>query len=179
MRTDQQEGCVLWFTGLPGSGKTTLATALSRVLVAREMAVSMLDGDQLRSGPHADLGFSDEDRTEHVRRVAYKAKALEQSGNVVLVALISPFERDRQMARAVIGKNFLEVFVNCPLEVCEQRDVKGLYQKARSGVLKAMTGIDSAYEVPRHPDIELHTNRKSISECIELLVSSPNFVKLL
>ena len=147
-----QEGKVAWFTGLSGSGKSTLANAVSLELAARRVPHAILDGDTLRLGLNKDLGFSEADRVENIRRTAEVATMMADSGLIVLVSLISPYRTDREHAKDIIGAHrFREVFVDTPLEVCEQRDPKGLYQKARAGLLPNFTGIDSAYEPPEHP----------------------------
>ena len=149
-------GHVLWFTGLSGAGKSTLANALDQALHAQGAHTVLLDGDQIRHGLCRDLGFSDADRAENIRRVAEVAGLMADAGLLVLVAFISPFRRDREGARALIGaQRFTEVYVDTPLAVCEQRDVKGLYKKARAGQLPLMTGIGSPYEPPDRADIVL------------------------
>ena len=145
-------GRVLWFTGLSGSGKSSLANALEVELHARGQSTYLLDGDNLRQGLNKDLGFSGTDRAENIRRVAEVARLMMDAGLVVLTAFISPFRQEREMARELIGPDhFFEIFMDTPLAICEQRDSKGLYKKARSGLLLHMTGIDSPYEVPLKP----------------------------
>ena len=152
-RLNGHAGCVVWFTGLSGSGKSTLANALEVELHARGLRTYILDGDNVRQGLNRDLGFTDADRVENIRRIAEVAKLMLDAGLVVITAFISPFERERDMAREVIGsEHFVEVYVDTPLAVCEQRDVKGLYRKARAGKIPNMTGINSPYETPRRPD---------------------------
>jgi bifunctional enzyme CysN/CysC len=151
-------GGTIWFTGLSGSGKSTVAAGVERLLVAGGQPASMLDGDNVRHGLNSDLGFSDEDRTENVRRVGEVARLLADAGVVALVPVISPFRAGRAAARAAheaAGLRFLEVFVDTPLETCEARDPKGLYAKARRGELLGMTGVDSPYEAPLRPDLVL------------------------
>lgn len=151
-------GATIWFTGLSGSGKSTVAAAVERLLVTGGQAASMLDGDNVRHGLNGDLGFSDDDRAENVRRVGEVARLLADAGVVALVPVISPFRAGRDAARAAheaVGLRFVEVFVDTPLEACEARDPKGLYAKARSGELLGMTGIDSPYEAPLRPDLVL------------------------
>jgi bifunctional enzyme CysN/CysC len=153
-----QRPCVVWFTGLSGAGKSTIATALERRLYALGRHTYLLDGDVVRSGLSKDLGFADCDRAENVRRLMEVAKLMIEAGLIVLVAAISPFKRDRQQARALVAPNeFLEVFVDAPLAVVETRDPKGLYARARRGELRDFTGIDSAYEAPDNPDVHLDT----------------------
>lgn len=149
-------GAVLWFTGLSGSGKSTVAGALEQALHARGVATYLLDGDNVRHGLCRDLGFSDHDRRENIRRVGEVARLMVDAGLVVLSAFISPHRAERQMVREVVGEGrFLEIYVDTPLAVCEARDPKGLYRKARAGELRNFTGIDSAYEAPLAPDLHL------------------------
>ncbi len=150
------KGRVIWFTGLSGSGKSTIANALEVELHTRGQRTYILDGDNVRQGLNKDLGFTDADRVENIRRIAEVAKLMMDAGLIVMTAFISPFRREREMARELIGiENFVEVYVNTSLEICEQRDVKGLYKKARNGLLPNLTGLNSPYEAPEHPDIEL------------------------
>jgi bifunctional enzyme CysN/CysC len=149
-----QKPCVIWITGLSGAGKSTLANLLEARLIADGRHTYLIDGDNLRYRLNRDLGFSDRDRAENIRRAAEVARLMVDAGLIVLVALISPLQVDRQLAREVLGyDDFIEVFVNVPLEVAEARDPKGLYKKARSGEIKHFTGIDSPYEAPLHPDL--------------------------
>ena len=180
-RTDRQllnghAGKVIWLTGLSGSGKSTLANALDVALYERGLRTYLLDGDNVRSGLNRDLGFSNADRVENIRRIAEVAHLMMDAGLIVLTAFISPFAREREMARTLIGaENFLEIYVDAPLEVCEQRDVKGLYKLARSGKIAHMTGIDSPYEPPAAPDYTAQTDQKSlesiVSEMLQILSS--------
>lgn len=150
------QGVVLWFTGLSGSGKSTVAGALEQALHAQGVSTYLLDGDNVRHGLCRDLGFSDEDRRENIRRVGEVARLMVDAGLVVLTAFISPHRAERQMVRDMLGpRQFMEIFVDTPLAICEQRDPKGLYRKARAGELKNFTGIDSAYESPLSPDVYL------------------------
>ncbi|MDV5138899.1 MULTISPECIES: adenylyl-sulfate kinase [Yersiniaceae] len=151
----RHQGAVLWFTGLSGSGKSTVAGALEQALHAHGVSTYLLDGDNVRHGLCRDLGFSDDDRRENIRRVGEVAKLMVDAGLVVLTAFISPHRAERQMVRELLGDRFIEVFVDTPLELCEARDPKGLYKKARAGELKNFTGIDSVYEAPEAPDIHL------------------------
>lgn len=154
------KGKVIWFTGLSGSGKSTIANALEKELHAQGKRTYILDGDNIRQGLNKDLGFTDADRVENIRRVAEVAKLMMDAGLIVMTAFISPFRAERQMARDLIGEeNFIEVFVDTPLAVCEQRDPKGLYKKARSGQLPNMTGINSPYEPPATPDVRIDTTQ--------------------
>ncbi|WP_017345514.1 adenylyl-sulfate kinase [Pantoea sp. A4] len=150
------QGVVLWFTGLSGSGKSTVAGALEQALHAAGVSTYLLDGDNVRHGLCRDLGFSDDDRKENIRRVGEVAKLMVDAGLVVLTAFISPHRAERQMVREQLGEGqFIEVFVDTPLAICEARDPKGLYKKARAGELRNFTGIDSAYEAPEAPEIQL------------------------
>ncbi len=149
---DEARGFCIWLTGLPSAGKTTIAKELVPRLRARGRHVELLDGDEIRTGLSADLGFDRASREKHAQRVTYVAKLLARNGTIAIVALISPYRTSRARAREQIGA-FVEVYVNTPIGVCEQRDVKGLYQKARAGEIKEMTGIDDPYEPPEHPDL--------------------------
>lgn len=162
---------VIWFTGLSGAGKTTLATELKVKLEQIGLPVYLLDGDLLRAGINADLGFSHKDRSENIRRAAEVAKLFCEAGYCVLATFISPFESDRSLARQIIGHHrFKEVFVQCPLAVCEQRDVKGLYKKVRAGLITQFTGIDSPYEEPTSPDVVIHSNEQSVEGAVNLIL---------
>lgn len=161
---------VLWFTGLSGSGKSTLASGFETYLHNQGLPTYILDGDNIRSGLNSDLDFSSEHRSENIRRIAEVAKLFVDAGVVVLTAFISPFEEDRAKARQIIGEaDFMEIYVDCPLEVCEQRDVKGLYKQARAGKIKHFTGIDSPFEPPKAPDVVIDTASHSLEMCIENL----------
>lgn len=164
---------ILWFTGLSGSGKSTLASSVEEVLFYKyNCHTYILDGDNIRTGLNKDLGFSEEDRRENIRRIAEVAKLFVDAGIIVLTAFISPYRRDRQMARELVEKEeFIEIFVKCPLEVCEQRDVKGLYKKARRGEIKNFTGIDDPYEEPENPEIIVETDKHTIEECTQQIIS--------
>lgn len=162
-------GKVVWFTGLSGSGKSTIANAVDEVLHGRGLKTYILDGDNIRMGLNKDMGFSPEDRKENIRRIAEVAKLFADSGTIVLTAFISPYIEDRQMARDIIGDDFVEVFVNTPLEECEKRDPKGLYKKARAGEIKGFTGIDAPYEEPKNPEITL--NNESIMASVDIVVN--------
>lgn len=166
-------GATLWFTGLSGSGKSTIAVAVERALLGSGRPAYLLDGDNLRHGINADLGFSSEDRTENVRRVGEIARLFADSGVVALVPVISPYREDRDRARAaheVAGLRFLEIFVDTPLELCEQRDPKGLYGRARAGEIKGFTGIDDPYEAPASPDLVLATAELQVEESVGLVL---------
>jgi bifunctional enzyme CysN/CysC len=153
-----QKPCVLWFTGLSGAGKSTIANLVEKKLHAEGRQTYLLDGDNVRHGLNKDLGFTDEDRVENIRRVAEVARLMVDAGLIVLVSFISPFRAERRLARSLVeGGEFFEVFVDTPLAAAEARDAKGLYKKARRGELKNFTGIDSPYEAPEHPEIKLDT----------------------
>lgn len=166
-----QKPKVIWFTGLSGSGKSTLATHLEFQLTAQKFKTYLLDGDNVRMGLNKDLDFSNDSRKENIRRISEVSNLLLDAGLVVLSAFISPFEEDRNQVRTIVGKsNFIEVFVDCPLQVCEERDVKGLYKKARLGEVKNFTGISSPYERPVNPDITIPTHLQSLDESLILLL---------
>lgn len=171
----QQRPAVLWFTGLSGSGKSTIANAVERLLFEAGKHSYLLDGDNIRHGLNKDLGFSDEDRVENIRRIGEVAKLFVDAGNFVLTAFISPFNEDRKQVRELLEEGqFIEVFIDTPLELCEERDPKGLYKKARAGQIKNFTGIDSLYEAPMVPDIHVKTANKTVMQCAELIVSHLN-----
>ncbi len=167
-----QKPCVIWFTGLSGSGKSTIANAVEKELFNRTCKTYLLDGDNVRHGLNKDLGFTDLDRIENIRRIGEVSKLFVDSGLIVLTAFISPFKADRQIARSLVKYDeFIEVYIDTPLEVCEQRDPKGLYKKVRDGAIKNFTGIDSPYEEPKEPQIHLAPHKQSISECTDIIVS--------
>ncbi|HEV2330874.1 MAG TPA: adenylyl-sulfate kinase [Verrucomicrobiae bacterium] len=164
-------GCVIWFTGLSGSGKSTIAVELERELFNLGRQTRILDGDNIRHGLCSDLGFSPKERTENIRRVGEVARLFADTGIICITAFISPYRADRDLARAIAPPGrFIEVFLNAPLEVCEQRDSKGLYARARAGELKQFTGISAPYEAPLKPEIELHTNALSVGECVTIIL---------
>ncbi|MEW5322406.1 adenylyl-sulfate kinase [Geobacillus thermoleovorans] len=163
---------ILWFTGLSGSGKSTVANAVSRRLFELGIQNYVLDGDNIRHGLNKDLGFSAADRTENIRRIGEVAKLFVDSGQFVLTAFISPFAEDRALVRRLVEEDeFIEIYVNCPLEECEKRDPKGLYQKARRGEIREFTGIDSPYEAPEAPELMIETHRYSVDECAEQVLA--------
>ncbi|WP_323751996.1 adenylyl-sulfate kinase [Marinobacter sp.] len=167
-----QKPCLLWFTGLSGSGKSTIANALDVALHQRGYHTFLLDGDNVRHGLCSDLGFSDDDREENIRRVGEVCKLFADAGLIVMSAFISPFTSDRRMVRKLFpAGEFIEVFMDAPLETCESRDPKGLYKKARSGEIKHFTGIDSPYEVPSHPELRLDTSQNTVEECVDSLIA--------
>lgn len=162
---------VLWFTGLSGSGKSTVANALAQRLYEQGIRNYVLDGDNVRHGLNKDLGFTDQDRTENIRRIGEVSKLFVDSGQVVLTAFISPFVADRELVRSLLEDDeFIEIYVNCPLEECESRDPKGLYDKARKGLIPDFTGIHSPYEEPINPELEVNTNQFSVDECVEQII---------
>jgi bifunctional enzyme CysN/CysC len=170
-KLNNQKPCVLWFTGLSGSGKSTLANELEKKLFEMGHRTYVLDGDNVRHGLNKDLGFTQEDRIENIRRVAEVAKLMVDAGLIVLTTFISPYRADREMARSLFNEGeFFEIFVDTPLEVCEKRDPKGLYKKARKGEIKNFTGIDSAYEVPKHADLTISTHKDMIEQTIKKLL---------
>ncbi len=157
---------LLWFTGLSGSGKSTLANAVEDQLFKRGFDTYILDGDNIRSGLNADLDFTDKSRKENIRRISEVGKLFVDASVITLTSFISPFRDDRAMARTLIGpKYFVEIFVDCPLDVCENRDVKGLYKKARNGEISNFTGIDSPFETPSNPEVYVNTHEMNLEEC--------------
>jgi adenylyl-sulfate kinase len=169
------QGCVVWLTGLSGSGKSTLSRGLERDLFARNLQAIVLDGDNLRHGLNSNLGFSPEDRTENIRRAAEVGTLLAAAGHIAIIALISPYRQDRQAARAIAGRggcSFVEIFVDAPLEVCEERDPKNLYRKARAGELRGFTGIDAPYEAPESPEIHVRTGELGIEASLALIIDT-------
>lgn len=157
-------GLVLWFTGLSGSGKSTLAQEVQGALFERGCQTYVLDGDNVRHGLNKDLGFSPADREENIRRIGEVAKLFADAGVIALTAFISPYRADRDQARAISGDSFVEVYVRCDLEVCESRDPKGLYKKARAGLIPEFTGISAPYEAPENPELVVDTSRESLAE---------------
>lgn len=160
---------VIWLTGLSGSGKSTIANLLFKILHESGNLVYVLDGDNIRSGLNKDLGFSDDARKENIRRISEVAKLMSDAGVIVITAFISPFREERLTAKNIIGENFLEVFVDADLEVCETRDPKGLYKKARAGQIPNFTGIDSPYESPLNPDLRVNTATSDLEGCVQLI----------
>jgi adenylyl-sulfate kinase len=168
----RQRPCLLWFTGLSGSGKSTIANALDVALHHRGYHTFLLDGDNVRHGLNRDLGFSDADRVENIRRVGEVSKLFADAGLIVISAFISPFASERLMVRQLFPEGeFVEVYMETPLETCEQRDPKGLYKKARAGAIRQFTGIDSPYESPRHPEVRLDTAKLSVDQCVDTLTA--------
>lgn len=166
-----QHGLTIWFTGLSGSGKSTVAVALERELSSLGYMSRILDGDNIRSGINSDLGFSEADRRENIRRIAEVCKLFTDTGIIALAAFVSPTSALRKLAREIVGKErFFEIYVSTPLEECERRDVKGLYAKARSGAIPEFTGITAPFEEPEHPELRLDTTHLSVEECVRLIV---------
>lgn len=172
VKTFGHRSCVLWFTGLSGSGKSTIAVEVERVLISRGVHAYVLDGDNVRHGLNADLGFSEEDRRENIRRLGEVSRLFVEAGLIVITAFISPFREDRDRVRSLLGEGeFLEIYAKCPIELCETRDPKGLYAKARAGEITDFTGIDSPYEEPINPELILDTDTMEVTECVERVVA--------
>ena len=178
-----QRGCVLWFTGLSGSGKSTVARAVEEALLQREHAAYVLDGDNVRHGLNSDLAFSPEDRKENIRRLGEVAALFADSGLITITAFISPYQADRDQARAIVEERtsgtFMEVYVNTPLDICESRDPKKLYAKARAGEIPDFTGISAPFEAPTEPEIELLTGEKSVEDCVSQILDQLRKAKIL
>ena len=171
----KQSPMCLWMTGLSGAGKSTLANAVEQELNKKGKHTYILDGDNLRHGLNCDLGFSEADRNENVRRAAEAANLMVDAGLIVIVGLISPFKQERDWARGLFKDNqFKEIYISTSLQECEQRDVKGLYKKARRGDVKDFTGIDSPYELPENPEVIIDTQDKSVSDCVQLILEKVN-----
>jgi len=167
----RQKACLLWFTGLSGAGKSTIANLVERKLHGRGLHTYLLDGDNVRHGLNKDLGFTEEDRVENIRRVSEVARLMVDAGLIVLVSFISPFRSERRMARGLVDDGeFIEIFVDTPLAVAEERDPKGLYKKARRGELKNFTGLDSPYERPEHPEIRIDTTVNTPENAADLII---------
>ena len=168
----KQKGCVIWFTGLSGSGKSTVANQVAAHLHQSGRITYVLDGDNIRHGLNKNLGFSPEDRQENIRRIGEVAKLFADAGLITTTAFISPYRQDRDAVRDIMSPDrFIEVFVDCPLEVCENRDPKGLYKKARAGELKGFTGIDAPYEAPQSPELVVNTNQLDVAGCTEQVIA--------
>ena len=168
-----QKGKVVWLTGLSGSGKTTIALQLEKELYKLGFLVQILDGDNIRAGINNNLSFSEDDRTENIRRIAEVSKLFLNCGVITINCFVSPTIKMRQIAKKIIGKeNYYEIFINADLETCEKRDVKGLYKKARNGEIKNFTGIDSQYEKPNNPNLEVNTSQLSIDQSIEIILKN-------
>ena len=175
-RQDRQEGnkhnsFLMWFTGLSGSGKSTIANVVEQELFKLGIKTYILDGDNIRKGINSDLTFSPEDRTENIRRIAEVANLMVDSGLVVLAAFVSPYKKDRENIKNIVKDvNFVEIYVNTSVEECERRDVKGLYKKARAGEIKNMTGISAPYEAPENPDVEIKTENASVEQAVKQVI---------
>ncbi len=168
-----QQAKVIWLTGLSGSGKTTIAIGVERTLQKLGFLTQVLDGDNIRTGINKNLGFSEEDRTENIRRIAEVSKLFMNCGIITINCFVSPTKAIRNIAKEIIGEgDFLEVYVNAPFEVCEQRDVKGLYKKARNGEIKNFTGLDAPFEAPKNPFLEIKTDSLSVEEAVDSVVQS-------
>lgn len=165
---NHHRGLVVWFSGLSGSGKSTIASAVEKLLFEHKIQTYILDGDNIRMGLNSDLGFSEQDRTENLRRIAETAKLFVDAGTVVLASFITPVEKNREQINRIISTtDIVHIFVNCPLEICEKRDVKGLYQKARAGQISNFTGINAPFEIPQNPDLVIHSDRETIEDSVQ------------
>ncbi|HMC02323.1 MAG TPA: adenylyl-sulfate kinase [Flavobacteriaceae bacterium] len=170
-KSNNHNSFLLWFTGLSGSGKSTIANVVEQKLYKNGIKTYMLDGDNIRKGINKDLTFSPEDRTENIRRIAEIAALMIDAGLVVLAAFVSPYKKDRENIKSIVKDvNFVEIFINTSVEECERRDIKGLYKKARSGEIKNMTGISAPYEAPTHPDIEIKTENESVEAAANKII---------
>ena len=170
-RQNGHKGHVLWFTGLSGSGKSTVASAVERELHQQGIRTFILDGDNVRTGLNSDLDFGAASREENIRRIAHVSALMKDAGIVVLSAFVSPYQKDRDFVRACAAEDFSEIFISTPLEVCEQRDVKGLYAKARAGEISNFTGISAPFEAPRNPELDVPTHTMSIEEAAAMVVT--------
>jgi len=169
----KHKSLLLWFTGLSGSGKSTIANCVEQALHEKGVHTYTLDGDNVRKGLNNNLSFSPEDRTENIRRIAETAKLMMDAGLVVLAAFVSPYKKDRDNIRTIVGsENMVEIYINTSVEECERRDVKGLYKKARAGEIKNMTGISSPYEAPENPEIEIHTEKVNVEKATEHIINN-------
>ncbi|UPM55702.1 adenylyl-sulfate kinase [Gottfriedia acidiceleris] len=177
---NNHHSCILWFTGLSASGKSTIANEIAKALYHLNVQQYVLDGDNIRHGLNKDLGFTDFDRTENIRRIGEVAKLFVDNGQIVLTAFISPFIADRNIVRSLVEQDeFIEVYVECSVETCESRDPKGLYKKAKNGEIQNFTGISSPYEAPINPEIILNTDKQSVQDCVETILQflkSKNYI---
>ncbi len=170
-RVNGHRGFTIWFTGLSAAGKSTLAVATEVTLFEKGYHTYILDGDNIRHGLNKNLGFSPGDREENIRRIGEAARLFSDCGIITMTAFISPYRKDRQKARSLFEEySFIEVFVDCPVEVCEERDPKGMYKKARQGIVPSFTGISAPYEAPEAPEIHLHTDKMPVTECVSIIV---------
>lgn len=170
---NSHRGAIIWFTGLSGSGKSTLAHAVEEHLFQLGCRTFVLDGDNVRHGLCGDLGFSDKDRQENIRRIGEMAKLFMEAGVIVLTAFISPFRADRERVRGMVEHgDFIEIYCNTPIEICETRDAKGLYKKARAGQISQFTGISAPYEAPKQPELTVETGSKQLDECVQLVINT-------
>ena len=167
-----QKAATIWLTGLSGAGKSTIANALEKKLFSLGKHTMLLDGDNIRMGLNKNLGFSDTDRIENIRRIAEVAKLMNDAGLIVITSFISPMRLDRRNAKEIIGDSFMEVYVSTPIEECEARDVKGLYRKARNGEIDNFTGITSPYEIPEHAVLSLDTSKLSVDQCVDAILEA-------
>ena len=171
-KSNGHSSAIIWLTGLSGSGKSTIANSLEAVLFEKGLNVYVLDGDNVRNGLNKDLGFSAQDREENIRRIGEVAKLFVDAGIIAITAFISPYKKDREIVRrSVDNDEFIEIFVKCPLDVCETRDVKGLYRKAKKGEVKSFTGIDDIYEEPENPEIVLETDKIGVTEAVDKVLN--------
>jgi adenylylsulfate kinase len=171
LRKNKHNSFLIWFTGLSGSGKSTIANQLELELHKKGVSTYVLDGDNVRLGLNKDLSFSAEDRSENIRRISEVANLMIDAGLVVLAAFVSPFKKDRELIREVVkDSNFVEVYINTSIEECERRDVKGLYKKARAGEIKNFTGLSAPYEAPDHPEIEIQTESTTVEQAVEIII---------
>ena len=171
----KQKACTIWMSGLSGAGKSTIANALEKRLYAMGKKTMLLDGDNVRMGLNSNLGFSEEDRVENIRRIAEVAKLMNDAGLIVITAFISPYRQDRRNAKKIIGNEFREVYISTSLAECERRDVKGLYKAAREGKISSFTGISSPYEVPEHPDVTVDTSGMDVEACVDHIINELGF----
>jgi adenylylsulfate kinase len=169
-KANGHKAACLWFTGLSGSGKSTIANIVEQALFEQGVKTFILDGDNIRKGLCSDLSFTEEDRVENLRRIGEVAKLICDAGLVAIATFISPYRRDRQWLRSILGESFIEIFVDTPLAICEQRDVKGLYQKARSGEISNFTGISSPFEAPDSPEIYINTVNQTLEQSVNLIL---------
>lgn len=169
-RTMDQRGCTVWLTGLSGSGKSTIAKTIEKILLDDGHAAYVLDGDNIRHGLNGDLGFSPADRKENIRRIGHVAALFADAGVIAITAFISPYRADRDLARELHNDNFIEVYVDCPIEKCEERDVKGLYKKARAGEITDFTGVSTPYEAPENPELRLSTAEASVEKSAQAVL---------